>query len=279
MTMVRSRDWWWDRTWNPFGGCSHVSPGCQHCYAQLAAGTWLKSSATHERLLTYTGTTTRVKGRPVFNGRLTLAPLGHRLWTWPLEWIGSQEPVLGAGKPSLIFVGDMADLFHERRPAEVIDRVTSTIAASEHIGLLLTKRPRRMDAYFRRIERSRSPDALRRWRTRLWLGFSAERQKEFDERWPCVRPLAARGWIVFCSIAPMLGAVRLPQDFLNYRQRAWAICSGEQGPNARDMDPSWPRAVLDQCVKAGVPFFMKQVASQGAIRPDLLVRQFPRVGT
>ena len=67
--------------------------------------------------------------------------------------------------------------------------------------------------------------------------------------------LAADGWTVFVSIAPMLTPVKLPPDFLQYQGRIWVIVSGEQGSHARPMEePNWPRALLHQCREAGVPF-------------------------
>jgi protein gp37 len=204
----RGADWWWDATWNPVGGCDHVSPGCQHCYAQMIAGTktWPYGGASgiHDGV-------TVVRGkRRIFNGELTVAPDWHKLWTWPLRWSGSANPALGPGQPSLIFVGDMSDLFHEGRPDEVIDRAVATVAASDHVGLLLTKRARRMRTYFA----AQSPRTVRRWQPTLWLGFSAERQREFDARWEDMRALAEAGWSIFVSIAPMIGPVVLPADFL-----------------------------------------------------------------
>ena len=183
-----------------------------------------------------------VKGkRRIFNGKLTAAPKGHHLWTWPLRWRGAKHPKLGPGQPSLIFVGDMSDLFHEGRPDEIIGRVCATIALSDHIGLLLAKRAARMAEYFTK----QSPRAVDRWQPKLWLGFSAERQKEF-----------------FLALA-----------------RAWVIVAGEQGRHAdcRDMDPTWARDVRDQCAAASIPLFMKQMAKGAPIPPDLQIRQFPSV--
>jgi len=133
---------WTDATWNPIGGCSYASTGCRFCYAALLAGT------QQADVPLYAGTTNRVKGRPVHNGHLTVLPPGHPNWIWPLTWPGAILPRLGLGQPSLIFVGDMSDLFHERRPIWVIDQVVGTIIASRHIGLLLTKRVDVMAAYF-----------------------------------------------------------------------------------------------------------------------------------
>lgn len=133
--MKRNADWWWDRTWNTVDGCDPTSPGCTNCYAAQIAGTktW---PVQHQNVTIKRGK------RYIFNGQLNTLPFRHRLWSWPSRWAGSKDddPALGVGMPSLIFVGDMADLFHELRPVEAIDRTVATIVASEHIGLLLTKR-------------------------------------------------------------------------------------------------------------------------------------------
>jgi protein gp37 len=85
----------------------------------------------------------------------------------------------------------MSDLFYEKRPTQIITRVCATIAQSEHIGLLLTKRTRRAADYFTALDAR----TVRRWQPQLWLGFSAERQREFDERWQDMRQLPDAGWL------------------------------------------------------------------------------------
>ncbi|HZJ13204.1 MAG TPA: DUF5131 family protein [Methyloceanibacter sp.] len=262
---------WWDGTWNPVGGCLAASPGCRHCYAAKLAAT----QHTARRVPLYDGVTEWRRGRPIFNGEMSVLPAHHQGWTWPLTWRGAKHPVLGDGEPSLIFVGDMADLFLEGRPWSHIDQVTATVAASHHLGLLLTKRADRLGEYF---STPRHEATIRRWQRRMWLGFSAERQREFDERWPPMRELAASGWTVYSAVAPMITPVRLPADFLENGERTWVICSGEQGPGARPMDPDWARALRDQCAEAGVPFFLNQMAGRKDIPLDLFVRQFPSGG-
>lgn len=261
---------WTDATWNIVGGCSIKSPGCINCYAQRLAGTRL---AQHPL---YAGTTSPSKAGPVFNGHLTAAPDDADVWIWPLRWRGAKEPKLGPGKPSLIFVGDMSDLFHEDRPVEVIDQVISTTGAADdqgrdHIFQILTKRADRLRDYMR------SGRAYKAWNSRrlaqeawpphnIWFGFSAERQQEFDERWPHMREIADMGPI-FVSYEPALGPLTLPPDFLALGRRAQVIFGGESGArDARPPHPAWPRAVRDQCVPAGVAFFYKQ---HGEWTPDV----------
>lgn len=252
---------WTDGTWNPVGGCSIRSPGCINCYAQDLAGTRL---ATHPM---YAGTTDLVKGHHVFNGKMTLATDDHPLWRWPLKWNGAKHPKLGAGMPSLIFVGDMADLFHENRDQLDIIRVLDVCFESRHISQLLTKRAGRMAA----VMQDYPP------KPNIWLGFSAERQLEFDERWEYGSHLANLGWTIFVSVEPMIGSVNLPPNFLALRDRAQVICGGESGDERRPTDIAWMRALRDQCVGAGVPYFHKQMTGKSAIPDDLKVRQFPRV--
>jgi protein gp37 len=161
------------------------------------------------------------------------------------------------------------------RPKEIIERVCAMVAQSEHIGLLVTKRTQRMAEYFAALD----PGTVRRWQPKLWLGFSAENQKWFDCRWTDMRPLADAKWFVFVSIAPMIGPVMLPEDFLALGPRVWVIVAGEQGPHdrCRTMAPTWARSVRDQCARASVPFFMKQMAKGAPIPPDLQTREFPSV--
>jgi protein gp37 len=261
---------WSDATWNPVAGCSAVSTGCNSCYAAKLAAT----QQTAHRIPIYLGTTNWVRGKPVFNAKMTALEPGHESWVWPLTWPGARYPLLGTGKPSLIFVGDMCDLFHENRPTEIIDRVISTIAWSPHIGQLLTKRPERMAKYF---TQEWSPTKLRQLQAHFWLGFSAERQKELDLRWPPMRDLADSDWTVFVSAAPLLGPIMLPQDLLVLGKRAWVICSGEQATKARFMQPAWARALRDQCLANGVAFFMRAMTGKDPIPRDLLIRQFPNV--
>jgi protein gp37 len=258
---------WWDASWNPVFGCEAVSAGCKNCYAAEIA-------AKHWQHPLYSKTINYVRGKPVFNGHVEVLPPEHRSWLWPLQWRGADDPLLGPGQPSLIFVGDMSCLFHER-PVAVIDQVVSAVAGSKHIGLLLTKRPQVMAAYFLAPDSDRRPS----WRARFWLGFTAERQREFDARWTLMRELPQRDWIVFVSVAPMLGPVTLPPDFLAYGNRVWIICGGEQGANARWTDPDWARALRDQCTAARVPFFMLQMGCGKDIPLDLFIREFPYVSS
>ena len=248
-----------------------MSPGCLNCYAARCAGTL----QTKTDIPLYLGTTNLKQGRYTFNGHLTELPPGHPAWNFPLQVTPKPNPILGPGMPLLFWAGDMCEMFLPGRSRRVLDRTISRLAFPDHIiGLILTKLPDRMAAYF-----NAQPEITQQhYREKLWLGFSAEDQTWFDKRWPHMREFAQRGWLVFVSLAPMIGPVTLPDDFLSLGK--WVICSGEQGPltHVRPMKASSARAVRDQCLDASVPipFFMKQVAGKKPIKPDLLMfRQFP----
>jgi protein gp37 len=214
---------WTDATWNPVTGCTKISPGCKHCYAETLA----------ER---FRG----VPGHPYEQG------FDLRLWPdrleLPIRW----------RKPRLIFVNSMSDLFHEDVPDEFIDRVfTTMIEAKWHVYQVLTKRPARMAAY---VKRKTSEDG---WRLadqhpQIWLGTSVESQG-YTWRADLLRdiPVAVR----FLSCEPLLGALDLSSllDALD-----WVIVGGESGPGARPMESTWVREIRGECLAAGVPFFFKQ---------------------
>jgi protein gp37 len=271
---------WTDATWNPIVGCSIKSPGCKNCYAmRMARRIELMGTATH-----YAGLTDQTKAGPVFNGKLAAAP--DHILTAPLRWT----------KPRKIFVNSMGDLFHESAPDEWIDKVFAVMAlCPQHQFQVLTKRAERMRAYMTarytqsRIARAAMEAAplnrtlenaidfapredpaigFEHWPLpNVWLGVSAERQQEADERIPHLlqTPAAVR----FVSCEPLLGPIDLSLgkwvglfsgkfDDAPTPQLDWIIVGGESGPGARPMHPDWARSLRDQCQVAGVPFFFKQ---------------------
>jgi protein gp37 len=266
---LHSEGAWWDTTWQVLGGCLPISEGCRFCYAARHIGTL--HAAVDAAL--YRDTTEFAEGRHAFNGTLHEVSQDDPVWTYPLDWKGHPRPLLGPGRPSLIFVNDMTETFLPRHSKEVLDRTFGTLVSSEHIGQVVTKLPKRMVAYLT----ERPMIDQQQWKRKLWVGFSAEDQANFDLRWPAMRGLAEQGWTVFVSVAPMLDEVRLPDDFLKLGK--WVICAGEQGRDrdCRLMDERWAEALRDQCAAARVPFFMKQLGMRRLIPPDLLIRQFPAV--
>lgn len=238
---------WCDATWNPVRGCSRVSEGCRHCYAEIMAARFNKPGQWGHG---FAEMVTRPGGSR--EARWTgLVKLDRSKLGLPFEW----------RKPRRIFVNSTSDLFHETLDFSDIDKVFATMAmVSHHTFLVLTKRPERMCQYAAEPGFSRRMgDALKRTRAPLpnvWLGFSAEDQETFDERWGSARETAAVGWPVFTSLEPLLGPVHT--DAALRHGLRWVIAGGESGPGARPMHPAWARAIRDQCAAAGTPFFFKQ---------------------
>lgn len=215
---VYSKIEWTDATWNPVRGCTKVSPGCTHCYAETFA----------ER---FRG----VPGHPYEQGfDLRLVP--EKL-TEPLKW----------STPKRIFVNSMSDLFHEGVPDEyIIDVVRVMQAAHWHVFQVLTKRSRRMRDLLK-TKLKAACDA-----SHIWWGVSVENRKHGVPRIAHLQsaPVAMR----FLSIEPLIeGVGRLRLSGIH-----WVIVGGESGAGARPMKPEWVRSIRNQCEKTGTPFFFKQ---------------------
>ena len=215
---------WTDATWNPVTGCTKVSPGCKHCYAETFA----------ER---FRG----VPGHPFEQG------FDLRLWperlALPLAW----------KTPKRIFVNSMSDLFHEKIADSFIDCVFATmLEANWHQFQVLTKRAERMAEYLHK-RRSRL-GSLAVEHPHIWLGASVETQKYVARaRVVALLPSAVR----FLSCEPLLGPLDL-RGMLGPAAVNWVIVGGESGHGARPMDAGWALNIRDQCFEARVPFFFKQ---------------------
>ena len=162
---------WTDATWNPVTGCTKITRGCDHCYAERFA----------ER---FRGT----PGHPFKDGfDLKLRP--ERL-SQPLSW----------KRPRRVFVNSMSDLFHKEIPATFIDRVFDTMEATDrHIFQVLTKRSSLMMTYLRRRYGSRPAPQ------HIWCGVSVEDHTATARiRHLRQTPISTR----FLSIEPLLGPIR-----------------------------------------------------------------------
>jgi protein gp37 len=282
MVFYRKPNWFWDFSWTPVSGCwpAPNSPGCANCWP-----TKWNNSHTHASETVYTAAFTKEanRGRRKWTGILTAYRDGDEMWDRPLTHPGVVNPALGHGKPNLISVVYQGDLFVEglvkglavKRPKKDIDGVCATIAASKHIGLLLTKYTPQMASYLAGLD----PRTARVWKQKLWLGFSAENQECFNRRWADIRPFAEAGWFVYVVIAPMLTPVTLPPDFLALGKRTWVVCYGEceqiTPEECRPMEADWARAVRDQCRAAEIPLFIRAMHSGEYVPPDLQIREFP----
>jgi len=137
-----SRIEWTEATWNPVTGCSKVSPGCAHCYAETFAERWRG-----------------LPGHPYEQG------FDLRLWPErleiPLRW----------RRPRTIFVNSMSDLFHEAIPTAYIVEIFEVMQRADwHTFQVLTKRPERLEAL---------ADDLP-WPPNVWMGVSIENRRFVD---------------------------------------------------------------------------------------------------
>lgn len=265
---------WTDATWNPVRGCSKVSPGCKHCYAEKVAARFCGPG------LPYDGLADPRTG--LWTGKVRMVP---EHLADPLRW----------QKPRRIFVNSMSDLFHEGLSNEEIAAVFGVMAAaSHHTFQVLTKRAERMREWFGWVSNAAldkiaciADDALaampqaqlaswfapgrgaQAWPLpNVWLGVSTEDQTRAEERIPALLncPAAVR----FLSIEPQLGPVdltRLRDDELGAKWNAlemgihWVIVGGESGPGARPFDLAWAESLVAQCQAAGVACFVKQLGA------------------
>lgn len=253
---------WTDATWNPVRGCSRVSEGCRHCYAERVAARFSGSGQPYEGTIHPS-----TKG---WNGKVRLVT---GVLDQPLRW----------SRPRRIFVNSMSDLFHEDVPDGFIAAVFAVAAAApRHTFQILTKRPKRALRWFATMESATAAklheclkgamgyEHPRRpainyaaWPLpNVWLGVSVEDQAAADERIPLLLqcPAAVR-WI---SAEPLLGPVGLWPEWLHTNENTgrvgldWVVAGGESGPGARPMSPDWVRSLRNQCALAEVPFLFKQ---------------------
>lgn len=266
---------WADATWNPVQGCTHVSVGCDNCYAEKMAARF--SGSSYRELIE--------KGR--WNGNVRLNERALR------------DPEKRR-KASRIFLCSMGDIFHEAVPFDFIGRIMGSIwRADWHTFMLLTKRPERMSEYFRACV---APPPKN-----LWIGTTIEDQSVVDSRIKALLEVDAT--VRFVSCEPLLGSVDLsrylwiswqcsschglfngpyrkicpdcgansywcgshrfnPPGGQRGRGIHWVIAGGETGTSARPMHPHWLHGLKRQCWNADVPFFFK---GWGAWRPEPLL--------
>jgi protein gp37 len=245
---VDSKIEWTDATFNPWIGCTRVSPACDHCYAAVS---------TSARTL-------GVEWGPHAERRRT-SP-GN--WRAPIRWNAQHDAFFAEhGRRRRVFCASLADVFDNAvNPywrADLFDLIEQTPNLD---WLLLTKRignvlpmiedtaARRFDLEF--LHEPRLPD-------NVWLGATIANQAEADRDIPKLLALPAR--VRFLSMEPLLGPVIVfdmdgPIDVPKGSSSPlhWVIAGGESGHDARPMHPDWARSLRDQCATAGVPFLFKQ---------------------
>lgn len=278
---------WTDATWNCLRGCSRVSEGCRHCYAEVVAARFSGPGQPYE------GLARKVGGEARWTGEVRFI---EKHLTDPLRW----------RQPRRIFVNSMSDLLHDGVPYEWLDRIFAVMAlAQRHTFQVLTKRPERMLEYLtghaaggRHVWPAAQAIPMPRGQDKpgpgwplpnVHLGVSVEDQAAADERIPLLlRTPAAVRWV---SAEPLLGPLDLtpwlPVQTIGgvemERWLDWVVVGGESGPGHRPMDPAWLASIVAQCRAAQVPVFVKQDSGpkpgqRGRIPDALYLQQFPTGG-
>lgn len=209
---------WTDATWNPVRGCTKISPGCKHCYAETFA----------ER---FRG----VPGHPYEQG-FDLKLIPEKL-AEPLRW----------ATPKTIFVNSMSDLFQAGVPDSYVEQVVRVMQmANWHTYQVLTKRADRMRDMLEDQLAFAAQDE------HIWWGVSVEDRKYGLPRLDALRDATAA--MRFLSIEPLLEDLgEIDLDGID-----WLIVGGESGHGARPMEKAWVISLRKQCRSAKVPFFFKQ---------------------
>jgi protein gp37 len=257
---------WADHTFNPWVGCSKVSPACDHCYAER----WAKRAGQAEL---WNGERRRTTGTN---------------WQRPIKW---NRQAAAAGTRRRVFPS-LCDPFDNQVPERWRHDFWHQIDQTPNLDwLLLTKRPQNIARMLPAPETGVKPWG-NGW-SNVWLGVSAGNQEEADRnipilgRTPAIVHFLGRtpAIVHFLSLEPLLGPIDLtsiacpngckppeycsrcdpdggdPTGTCDVLGAGWldlVIVSGESGPRARPMDPDWPRSIRDQCHSEGVPFFFKQ---------------------
>lgn len=293
---------WADHTFNPWSGCTKVSPGCANCYAEKLSARGM-TNGKGERTLGEWGPGAPRKRTSAAN------------WRKPLTWnrkaakaqLLFEEGTYEGTRPPRprVFCASLADWLDPEVSADWLADLLGLVAKTPHLDwLLLTKRPElwrdRVEAAFDELERralngfsnTEGWHLADKWvrgtaPTNVWVGTSVEDQQRVQR---VLDLLAIPARVRFLSCEPLLGDIDVG-EFLSpavladgpfYRASMedvdswavspeacidWVIAGGESGPCARPMHPDWARSLRDQCQAAGAPFFFKQHGAWAPVRP------------
>lgn len=214
---------WTDSTWNPIRGCSRVSPGCQHCYAEEIAYHFSGEGLPYHGLARKTP-----KGAQWTNKTMIV----EHVMDQPIRW----------RKPLNIFVNSMSDMFHKGISEADILRIYNTMCVADHHNFqILTKRSERLAELAPRLP----------WQKNIWIGVSVE-NADYLHRLDDLRTVPTDNR--FVSAEPLLG----PLGDMNLDCIAWVIAGGESGKGCRPCEADWFREIRDLCSYTGTMFHFKQ---------------------
>ena len=279
---------WCDHTFNPWVGCTKVSPACDHCYAEG----WAKRSGMVE-----------------WGADRKRTSISN--WNLPIKWNKEAERL---GIRYRVFCASLADVFDKEVPLRWRQDLLKLILETPNLDwLLLTKRIGNASRMLQDAceHDGRMMDSNDRYipLPNVWIGATICNQEEADR--DILKLLDVPAKVRFLSMEPLLGPVDLTRvvypafkqkdendpyvaydtlrghmigpDDVGLPKLDWVIVGGESGHGARPMNPDWVRSLRDQCAAAGVPFFMKQLsAANSKTHKDfytfpvgIQVREFP----
>lgn len=234
---------WAHSTFNPWIGCTNVSPGCDHCYAEALDHRW---------------------GHDHWGAGKPRRRTSEANWKEPLKW---NRKAKESGQPWRVFCASLADVFdNEVDPQWRVD-LWALIAATPHLTwMLLTKR---------------IGNVTYSMPANVWLGITVVNQEEVVRDIPKLQRVSAP--VRWLSCEPLLGPLNLRVALGGEYLPAvdWVIVGGESGAGARLMDADWARSIRDQCEEAQVAFHFKQWGglrpkSKGHLLDGTEHRAFPR---
>lgn len=218
---------WADHTFNPWMGCTNVSPACDHCYAE---------------------TLTARFGRVGWGAKAERVRTSDAYWKGPRRWNRDAEQLVRAGLPRpKVFCASLADVFDNHRSIdpEWREELWLLIRATPNLDwLLLTKRPQNIQRFM--------PGGY--W-PNVWLGVTVENRDEMYRRGSELAYYREKVAQTFWSCEPLLGDLgEIPPQLMP----SWIIMGGESGYHARPTHPDWFRSIRDQCKAVGTPLLFKQ---------------------
>ena len=232
---------WCDHTYNPWMGCTKVSPACDHCYAEA------QEDARY--------------GRVEWGGpRRRTSEATRRA---PSRW---DREAAAAGERRRVFCMSLGDFWDNQVPDEWRIEALNVIRQCRSLDwLILTKRPQNI------LKMLPTDWGSLGW-SHVWLGATVENMVEARRRIPILLRVPAR--VHWLSVAPLLEPLDL-RPWLGCGID-WIVVGGETGAkDARYMEPDWARDLRDQCSDTGAALFLKQMWKRQPIPADLMVREYP----
>lgn len=231
---------WTDATFNPWIGCAKVSPGCDHCYAEVS---------TPSRTMKISWGAQQARKRTSTSN-----------WQLPVRWNNLHDHFsVQHGRRRRVFCASLADVFDNRVDPQWRNDLWTLVRSTPNLDwLILTKRISNVVSML--------PLDWGDGYGNVWLGISVVNQVEAERDIP--KLLATSAKVRWLSMEPLLEAVTFDGLFSNpnnmrhstnvLEELNWVVLGGESGVHARQLQTEWVETIRDQCSTVDVPFFFKQ---------------------